>query len=95
MAVARLFRPESFAAGLILLGLGVVWMLANMGRLDLLETLRIYWPLALVAWGAAELVAWFSRRGAAAGRRMPPGADPVLPSQLAESAERGDSSLAD
>jgi len=55
--VARPFRPEPLVLGLSLVGVGVVWMLANAGRLDLLATLRAWWPLTLVVWGALELVA--------------------------------------
>jgi hypothetical protein len=43
--------------GVLLVALGSVWLAANLGRLDLLETLRTYWPAALVFWGAVELLA--------------------------------------
>lgn len=43
--------------GLTLVAVGLVWMLANAGRLDLLGTLRAWWPLTLVVWGALELIA--------------------------------------
>ena len=56
------FRPESLALGLILVALGVLWTLANLGVLDLLSTLRTWWPLSLIAWGALELLASFARR---------------------------------
>jgi hypothetical protein len=58
----RPFRPESVALGLILVALGVLWTLANLGLLDLLSTLRTWWPVSLVAWGALELLAAFARR---------------------------------
>jgi hypothetical protein len=36
---------------------GVLWTLSNLGRIDLLATLRTWWPLALVVWGLVELAA--------------------------------------
>ena len=50
------FRVESFVLGLCLLALGVIWTLANLGQLELLPTLRTWWPTSLVLWGVAELV---------------------------------------
>jgi cell wall-active antibiotic response 4TMS protein YvqF len=55
--VARPFRPESLVLGLLLVAVGSVWMAANFGRLDLLSTLRTWWPASLVVWGAVELLA--------------------------------------
>ena len=55
--MARPFKPEPVVLGLTLVALGIVWMLANAGRLDLLGTLRAWWPLTLVVWGALELIA--------------------------------------
>ena len=49
------FRPEGLALGLILVTVGVLWTFSNLGRLDLLSTLRIWWPMALVVWGLLEL----------------------------------------
>jgi len=60
MAVA--FKPETLALGLSLVALGVLWMLSNLGRVDLLATLRVWWPLALIVWGALELAASLGRR---------------------------------
>jgi hypothetical protein len=57
------FSPEGVALGLALVALGVLWVLSNFGQLDLLRTLRTWWPLALVAWGVLELVAAAARRG--------------------------------
>ncbi len=48
-------QVEKAVLGLGLVGLGALWMLGNLGRLDLLATLRTWWPLWLVAWGALEL----------------------------------------
>ena len=56
---------EKLVLGLGLVGLGVVWTLGNMGRLDVIETLHRWWPLLLVVWGALEVVLSVSRRQAA------------------------------
>jgi hypothetical protein len=56
--VARPFKPEVLVLGLSLIGLGLVWMLGNAGRIDTLATLRAWWPMTLVVWGALELVAY-------------------------------------
>jgi Domain of unknown function (DUF5668) len=62
--MVRPFRPEPVVLGLALVAVGVAWMLANAGRIDLLETLRRWWPLSLVVWGALELVAFALNRDA-------------------------------
>jgi len=49
------FKVEGFVLGVCLLALGVLWTLANLGQLDLLPTLRTWWPVSLVIWGLAEL----------------------------------------
>jgi len=54
--MARGFSVESFVLGFCLLATGVLWTLANLGMLDLLHTLRTWWPTSLVVWGLAELV---------------------------------------
>jgi len=43
--------------GFCLVGLGVLWTLANLDRVDLLDALHTWWPLSLVFWGALELFA--------------------------------------
>jgi hypothetical protein len=60
--MSRGFRPEGIVFGLILIILGVLWTLSNLGRLDMLDTLRRWWPLSLVIWGALELGAVAIRR---------------------------------
>ena len=60
--MSRDFRPEGIVFGLILITLGVLWTLSNLGRIDMLETLRRWWPLSLVVWGALELLAVLRRR---------------------------------
>ena len=60
--MSRDFRPEGIVFGLILVALGVLWTLSNLGRIDMLETLRRRWPLTLVVWGALELLAVLHRR---------------------------------
>jgi cell wall-active antibiotic response 4TMS protein YvqF len=62
--MARRFRPETLVLGLTLIGVGVVWLLANAGHVDLLATLRSWWPLTLVVWGVLELVAYVLDRDA-------------------------------
>jgi hypothetical protein len=62
MAVS--FKPEALTLGLVLVAVGVAWMLSNLGRLDLLDTLRTWWPLSLVVWGGLELVAAVTARNA-------------------------------
>jgi len=60
-----LVSVEKLVLGLGLVGLGVVWTLGNLGRLDVIETLHRWWPLLLVVWGALEVVLSVSRRHAA------------------------------
>jgi cell wall-active antibiotic response 4TMS protein YvqF len=60
--MAASFSIERVILGFALLALGVLWMLANAGRLDLLSTLRTWWPSLLVLWGALELVQAFVLR---------------------------------
>jgi hypothetical protein len=55
--MAGSFRPEGLVLGLILVAVGILWTLSNLGRIDLLATLRTWWPLALVVWGLVELAA--------------------------------------
>lgn len=55
--MARPFRSEGLVLGLLLVAVGSLWMAANLGRLDLLATLRTWWPASLVIWGAVELLA--------------------------------------
>ena len=62
--MAGFVRIEGIVLGLALLGLGIVCLLANLGRVDLLTTLRTWWPLTLVVWGGLELYqALAERRG--------------------------------
>ncbi|MBI3932843.1 MAG: hypothetical protein HY317_05460 [Acidobacteria bacterium] len=56
-------RPENVVIGSALVALGVLWTLANLGRIDLLATLRTWWPTTLVLWGTLELYNTLSRRG--------------------------------
>ena len=53
--MAQPFKPETLVLGVALILLGVLWTLANIGSLDLLGTLRTWWPLTLVLWGGLEL----------------------------------------
>jgi hypothetical protein len=60
--VARPFRPESLTFGVLLVALGVAWTAANLGKLELLSTLRTWWPASLILWGALELAAFAMAR---------------------------------
>ena len=60
--MARPFRSEGLVLGLLLVAVGLVWMGANLGKLDLLATLRTWWPASLVVWGIVELVAFAVNR---------------------------------
>jgi hypothetical protein len=55
---------EKLVAGLGLVGVGTVWLLDNLGRVDGLETLHRWWALLLIVWGALELTVGLVRRGA-------------------------------
>jgi hypothetical protein len=60
--MASRFRPEGVTLGITCLGLGGLALLANLGYLDLLKALRLFWPLVLVIWGLAELVNTYAAR---------------------------------
>lgn len=60
---------EALVAGIALIALGVLWMLANLGRLDLLDTVHHWWPSILVLWGALALARALARRNPAGGGR--------------------------
>ncbi len=55
-------RTDGVVTGLSLLTVGVLWVLSNLGLLDLLKTLAVWWPLVLVVWGLLELYNWAARR---------------------------------
>jgi len=66
------FSPDVFALGFCLLAAGVVWTLASLGRLDAIDFLHTWWPVSLVVWGLAELMAAVlgrRRRNVGAARR--------------------------
>jgi len=60
MAVA--YRTEALVLGLLLIAVGAVWTLGNLGYLDALTVLRRWWPLAFVVWGAVELLGFLAAR---------------------------------
>lgn len=64
-----LFNLESLVLGVALIALGVVWMLANLGHVDLLGTVHRWWPSILVFWGALSLARSLARRNLQGGRR--------------------------
>lgn len=53
---------EGVVAGVALVAVGALWTAANLGRLDLLATLRTWWPALLVIWGLLELYNWAALR---------------------------------
>jgi hypothetical protein len=55
-------RVDRIVMGLGLVGLGTIWMLGNLERLDVLRALRLFWPALLILWGVLELVVTFLRR---------------------------------
>ena len=60
--MALSYKPEVLVWGLSLIALGVLWTLGNLGAIDLLGTLRRWWPSALILWGALELAGSYSAR---------------------------------
>jgi hypothetical protein len=52
----RGFRVEAVVFGSCLIVLGVAAFLATSGRPGVLDTLRRFWPVALLFWGVLELV---------------------------------------
>lgn len=53
----RRFSPEAFGFGFFLATLGLVFLLSNLGLVEALPLLQKIWPLFLLVWGVAELVA--------------------------------------
>lgn len=60
--MAAAFKPETATLGLSLVALGILWTLSNTGQLQMLSTLRTWWPLTLVLWGGLELVNTYAAR---------------------------------
>jgi len=60
---------EALVLGVALIVVGLLWMMANLNRLDLLETLHRWWPAILVFWGALEVAAALARRQVRGGTR--------------------------
>lgn len=55
-------KVERVVIGLGLVGMGVLWTLANFDRVDLLVALRRFWPTLLIVWGLLEMAVAFARR---------------------------------
>jgi hypothetical protein len=55
-------KVEGVVVGLCLVALGTLWLLSNLGRVEMFPILRTWWPLALVVWGLLELGAFATRR---------------------------------
>jgi hypothetical protein len=60
--MAAPYKPEALVLGVSLIVVGVLWTLANLGTLDLLGTLRRWWPAILVLWGSLELYRSYADR---------------------------------
>lgn len=54
------FGPGRLTFGLIVLGLGVLFMLDNLGWVSAREVLR-WWPVPILAYGLARMVGWGAR----------------------------------
>lgn len=55
--MSRGFSPEAFGFGVFLATVGAVFLLANLGLIEAVPVLRKIWPMFLVIWGVAEIVA--------------------------------------
>ena len=55
-------RPEVLVLGTSLIALGLLGVLADLGRTDFLDTVRTWWPLTLVLWGSLEVWQGVGRR---------------------------------
>jgi hypothetical protein len=55
-------KVEGVVLGLCLVALGTLWLLSNLGRVEMFPIIRTWWPLALVVWGVLELGAFAARR---------------------------------
>lgn len=55
-------RPESLTLGLLLVAMGALALLANFGKVEFLETVRVWWPLSLLVWGILEVLASLMNR---------------------------------
>jgi len=51
------FSPEAFGFGVFLATVGAVFLLSNIGLIEAIPVLRKIWPLFLVIWGIAEILA--------------------------------------
>lgn len=53
----RGFSPEAFGFGVFLATVGAVFLLSNLGVVEAIPLLKKIWPMFLVVWGVAEIVA--------------------------------------
>ncbi|MCU0241481.1 MAG: DUF5668 domain-containing protein [Vicinamibacteria bacterium] len=72
--MSRRVSPEGLTLGVALIGVGILWTLSNLGKINLIDTLHTYWPILLIFWGLIELVdtLWSRREKAADGGALPP-----------------------
>jgi len=62
-------KVERIVAGTGLVGLGVLFTLANLERIDLLSALRLAWPALLVLWGVLEVMVSLALRASSGAER--------------------------
>ncbi len=57
--------PRSALSGVLLIAVGVLFLLAQLGRIELGDAIRTYWPLMLVGLGLVQLLEGRGTRGGA------------------------------
>jgi hypothetical protein len=65
--VNRGFSPEAFGFGVFLATVGGVFLLANLGLVEAIPLLKKIWPMFLVVWGVAEILASRPSEGGSGG----------------------------
>ncbi len=63
----RGFSPEAFGFGVFLATVGGVFLLANLGLVEAIPLLKKIWPMFLVVWGVAEILASRPSEGGSGG----------------------------
>ena len=63
------FSPEAFGFGVFLATVGGVFLLSNLGWIEAIPLLKKIWPMFLVVWGVAEVVASRASSGGKGGGR--------------------------
>jgi len=63
----RGFSPEAFGFGVFLATVGGVFLLSNLGLVEAIPLLKKIWPMFLVVWGVAEILASRPSAGGSGG----------------------------